>query len=792
MNIFQKYIRCALQRKSMVWIPLVLVCFGAQSVFAGPSPDPIRINQLGYYPNSIKYAFIETDVPLEDILGAGSFYFAVIDNAIGAVKEHYTSPILDAKKLANFEGGGCDTPCKNSRTGTYLYQWDFSPLQTERTDFKVAIRKTSTVVGVPPSSKMSSPTFTIGNAAIRQKYYDMANSAFKYYYFHRIGETTTTDYLTTAEGFSAAHAHAGFHVDANGKPEGVPCFKDWCGNGVMGEANDIKIGAGTAWGDAGDYGVYPVNNAMAAWQMLNLVEFPTQSWLVSANIPQNATGWYQKTDPIEDSGPLRTYKIVTEVEVGSQFMKDFSKLPGLYPHKIHNQSWGEGFAAWTPQIEIDVVPAKDGDSGGGKTDYKKRSATQPSTASTLAVCRTAFHLARVMKTFGKDTQANEWLSIGLRAWGRSHNTNVLYPSAYATNAEDKLSIGGGPYGDSDISDDFYACFVEAYLAYYVINKNHGNFTAARSNIMGSSHYKLIDRNFDWQKVRTQANLSLLVAANDLPAADIETIKRNVSSKANEIMDFVMANESDGWSDDGKPAVSFADYGNASGSYLSQWGSNPTLLNMGVLATYAAVFPRQNPSHTPAEYAKAALKTMDYILGENAQNISFVTGYGKYAEEDTHDRMAWWAKNIHSSKAKYPKGWLSGGPMGNWASCLAGDETKWNGDRSYETGSIFWTDTTGKPYTLDDAWNDGFINSAGITKDGDVLTAEMSNKVLNGQAPSTTYYPIQRGTTIPSLKVYGAIGTSADAWCTKENTVNYNSALLWMSTAAGKALRWQID
>lgn len=784
MNIFQKYIRCALQRKFMVWIPLFLLCLGVQSVFAGPSPDPIRVNQLGYYANSTKYAFIETDVPLEDVLGAGDFYFAVIDNANG---EYYKSPVLTAKKLANFEAGGCDSPCKNSRTGTYLYQWDFSPLTTYRTDFRVAIRQAGT-------SKMLSPTFSIGNATIREKYYDLANSAFKYFYFHRIGEATTTTYLTAAEGFSAAHAHAAFHVDANGKPEGVPCFKDWCGNGVMGEANDIKVGAGTAWADAGDFGVYPVNHAMAAWQLLNLVEFPTQSWLVKAAIPSNASGWYEKVDPTEDNGTKRRYNIVTEVEVGSQFMKDFSKLPDLYPHKIHNQSWGEGFALWTPKIEVDVVPAKDGNSGSGKTDYLKRSATERSTAATLAVCRTAFHLARVMKNFGKDTQANEWLSIGATAWGRAALANRLYPAAYANRASEKLSIGGGPYDDNDITDDWYACFSEAYLAYYVINKNSKNFPVVRNAVLSSPHYKKIDRQFDWHGVRTQASLSLLVAANDLPSADIESIKVNLSSKANEIVNFVTANETNGWSDDGKPAVQFSDYGNASGDSLNQWGSNPALLNMGVLATYAAIYPRQNASHTPAEYAKAALKTMDYILGENAQNMSFVTGYGKYAEEDTHDRIAWWAKNTDPSKAKYPKGWLSGGPMGNWPSCLAGNETKSFSDdkRSWETGSVFWTDTNGQPYNLDQAWEDGFINSAGLIKDGDTLTTELSTQVLNGSFPSTAYYPVKRGTTVPSLKVYGAIGTSADAWCTKENTVNYNSALLWMSTAAGKALRWQID
>lgn len=764
----------------------------SQSSLAAPSPHPIRINQLGYYPNATKYGFIETNQPLENILGNGNFYFAVLYDAPGAPVEVYRSPILTAKQLANHEGGGCDTPCVNSSTGTYLYQWDFSPATKEHNKLKVVIRKTATVAGVQPSTVMTSPEFPVGWNTVMQSYRSVANSAFKYYYFHRIGEATTTTYLKTSEGFNPAHAHAAFHVDANNKPEGVPCFDDWCGNGVM-ESGDIKVGAGTAWADAGDFGVYPVNHAMAAWQLLNLVEFPTQSWVITAAIPQGSSGWYEKVDPTETSGKTRRFLVATEVEAGSQFMRDFDKLPGIYPHKIHNQSWGEGFAAWTPQLEIDVVPATNSNAGGGNTDYKRRSATRPSTASTWAVCRTAFHLARVMKIFGKTSQANSWLSTGVKAWSRAHKeNNVLYPAAYATNPEDKLSIGGGPYGDRDITDDHYACMVEAYLAYYAINRDNGNFTLARNTLMGSTHYKAIDLKFDWQKVRTQANMSLLVAANDLPSADIEQIKKNLEYKARDAYDYVVGNESDGWSDDGKPAVQFSDYGNPAGDFTEQWGSNPTLLNMGVLLSYAAKYQHSNSRYTSEQYAKAALKTLDYIFGENAQNISFVTGYGKYAEEDTHDRIAWWAKNKHSSKAPYPKGWLAGGPMGNWSSCLAGDETKWNGDRSYETGSIFWKDSSGKPYNLDQAWQDGFTNSAGVTISGEDLTAQLSNSVLRGSSPSTSYYPIERGSTIPSLKVYGAIGTSADAWCTKENTVNYNSALLWMTVAGDKFLRWQID
>jgi endoglucanase len=57
------------------------------------------------------------------------------------------------------------------------------------------------------------------------------------------------------------------------------------------------------------------------------------------------------------------------------------------------------------------------------------------------------------------------------------------------------------------------------------------------------------------------------------------------------------------------------------------------------------------------YQKYLLRSMDYVMGTNAMDISYVTGYGEKAETDTHDRWAWTV----GQDAFWPKGWLSGGP-----------------------------------------------------------------------------------------------------------------------------------
>ncbi|MBA9083709.1 hypothetical protein FHR92_000152 [Fontibacillus solani] len=93
------------------------------------------------------------------------------------------------------------------------------------------------------------------------------------------------------------------------------------------------------------------------------------------------------------------------------------------------------------------------------------------------------------------------------------------------------------------------------------------------------------------------------------------------------------------------------------------------------------------------------------MGNNAMRLSYITGYGKYHETDTHDRWAW---GKYQGGVSYPKGWLSGGP------------------------------------------NNTFIND-----------------------PVT---PANQ----PAAKSFASENTAPDAWCSKENAVNWNAPLVWVA------------
>jgi endoglucanase len=50
--------------------------------------------------------------------------------------------------------------------------------------------------------------------------------------------------------------------------------------------------------------------------------------------------------------------------------------------------------------------------------------------------------------------------------------------------------------------------------------------------------------------------------------------------------------------------------------------------------------------------------MDYLLGRNALNTSYVTGYGEVSSHHQHSR--WYARQLDSSLPNPPRGTLAGG------------------------------------------------------------------------------------------------------------------------------------
>jgi endoglucanase len=81
-----------------------------------------------------------------------------------------------------------------------------------------------------------------------------------------------------------------------------------------------------------------------------------------------------------------------------------------------------------------------------------------------------------------------------------------------------------------------------------------------------------------------------------------------------------------------------------------WGSNSFVLNIGMeLLIINEIFGTR-------KYTDVALQQLNYILGCNSLNLSFVSGYGKNAVKDPHQSI-----NSYDSLSLAPPGFIPGGP-----------------------------------------------------------------------------------------------------------------------------------
>ncbi|GAA1412199.1 glycoside hydrolase family 9 protein [Catellatospora coxensis] len=421
----------------------------------------------------------------------------------------------------------------------------------------------------------TSVPFTISASSL---YPALGREAMQYFYFHRMGAAVDGQFLQ-----NSGHGHAALHPG----DESVPCYNSWCGS--------QRLNVRYSWADAGDFGIYAVNHAVSAWTLLNLLERePAAYGDGSLPIPERANG---RPD------------ILDEVEFGSRWMAGLLPSTGLASHKVHNHAWS-------------AFPVTSVDQENGLA----RSAMGPSTNATYAVARTNAQLARVLAPYDAVRAATLW-GIAKDAWTRAEaQPNVDYNTT--ADAE-----GGGDYGDTKNSDDRYAAAAELYLT--ALKRSDSALSGYRTAVTGSPHYREMGQ-FDWAEVAATGTLSLVSVANDLPAADLATMRGNVRSFADQIVTTLRG--------EGYPSL-------IGGASAYPWGSNSFIANRMLVLGVA-----YDDSGSLA-YFKAMNRAMDYLMGNNAMRLSYVTGYGEYAETDLHDRWAW---GKYPGIA-YPKGWLAGGP-----------------------------------------------------------------------------------------------------------------------------------
>jgi endoglucanase len=205
-------------------------------------------------------------------------------------------------------------------------------------------------------------------------------------------------------------------------------------------------------------------------------------------------------------------------------------------------------------------------------------------------------------------------------------------------------LGGGPYDDTNVDDEFYWAASELFITTkkpeykdFITKSPFFKQVPVTATAQGTDGGILTA--VTWGNTQAAGSLSLAVVPNTLPAADIEAIRKNAIATADAYVD---AEQKEGYRVPFKP-----------GAKGYPWGSNSFVLNNLVIIGLAADFSKD------AKYVNAAAEGMDYIMGRNPMDQSYVTGYGERPLEWPHHRF--WAQQANAKYPKAPAGIVSGGP-----------------------------------------------------------------------------------------------------------------------------------
>jgi endoglucanase len=143
--------------------------------------------------------------------------------------------------------------------------------------------------------------------------------------------------------------------------------------------------------------------------------------------------------------------------------------------------------------------------------------------------------------------------------------------------------------------------------------------------------------FSWGEVAALGRMDLATVPNALP--DRDRVRESVIAGADA---YLATQSSEAY---GHP------YAPDDGEYV--WGSNSQVLNNMVVLGTAYDLTGEGA------YRDGVVRGMDYLLGRNALNHSYITGYGKNDARNQHSR--WYANQLNPSLPNPPDGSIAGGP-----------------------------------------------------------------------------------------------------------------------------------
>lgn len=485
---------------------------------------------------------------------------------------------------------------------------DFSDFTTEGKGYYFELP------GVSTDTNYSHP-FDIGTDIYSKMKFD----ALTFFYHKRSGIEIKMPYAGR-EDLCRPAGHLG--VDPNTGDTSVPTWPQSDQYAGIPQKSYTKNVTG-GWYDAGDHGKYVVNGGIAVWTLMNMYERAKVMGLTSQgaykdggmNIPEQGNGYPDILD--EARWQLEFFK---KMQVTAS---EDSSIAGMVHHKIHDFRW----------TALGILPHE---------DAQERYLRPVSTAATLNFAATLAQAARLWQEFDSSF-ASDCLAKAEVAW----NAALKHPEIYAEHTPGSGGPGGGPYNDNYTKDEFYWAACELYITTgkseykdYLMSSPH--YLEMPAMMGGTNEDDGLWGCFTWGTTQGLGTVSLALAENGLPASEIQKAKNNIKAAA----DAWLANiEDQGYRLPIKQAMS------KDGGY--PWGSNSFILNQMIVMAYARDFTGDS------KYMDGIYDGMGYLLGRNAKDQCYVSGYGTRPLLNPHDRM--WTPQTSKKLPSPPAGVISGGP-----------------------------------------------------------------------------------------------------------------------------------
>jgi endoglucanase len=251
----------------------------------------------------------------------------------------------------------------------------------------------------------------------------------------------------------------------------------------------------------------------------------------------------------------------------------------------------------SPYFDGTVMPA---------ASTQARYVVQKSTASSLDFSATLAQAARIYKLFPSQFPglADSCINASVKAWrwARKHPNQQ-----YIQSLLNSPSINTGEYGDGYFGDEFQWAAMELYATTRV--DSFYTLAGGLSSISPPG----------WADVRALGYLSLSHLRKTLTnVADTTTLKQIVIDQAHYL----------------KGQGGINPYGTSMyDGWNFRWGSNSAAATHGVLLLNAFDMTKDS------SYLKMAIADLDYLLGRNGTNYSFITGHGTTTPMDIHHRIS---------------------------------------------------------------------------------------------------------------------------------------------------------